>query len=177
MKKILALLLVALSFSSCEKDDICTEETTPRLILEFYDISNNANLKNVVDLKVKGEDAADFIVFNASLLDTNPERYIFNGNKIALPLKIDGTSTKYSLILNSKSTTASNEDFLQINYTPQNVFVSRACGFKTIFELSPVPNGVIRTDAATPDTFWIQDMNIVTTTIQTENETHIKIYF
>ena len=46
-----------------------------------------------------------------------------------------------------------------------------------IFSLNDNPNGVIKTDAATPDGFWIQDINIVTTNIETENETHIKIYF
>ena len=59
MKKILALLLITLSFSGCEKDDICTDETTPRLILEFYDISNPANLKTVLNLKVKGVGQTD----------------------------------------------------------------------------------------------------------------------
>lgn len=177
MKKILLLFLFALTFSSCEKDDICTEETTPRLILEFYDTSNNANLKNVVDLKVKGEGAADYIVFNSALEVDDEERYLFNGNKLELPLKIDGTTTKYSLILNSTSTTGDNEDLLEFNYTTENVFVSRACGYKTIFTLKASPDGVIKTDAATPDTFWIQDFNILTTNIATENETHIKIYF
>jgi hypothetical protein len=79
--------------------------------------------------------------------------------------------------LNSASSTGANEDFLQFNYTRQNVFVSRACGYKTIFELNATPNGVIKTDSTTPDGFWIQDINIVTTNIETENETHIKIYF
>jgi hypothetical protein len=176
MKKILALLLIAISFSACEKDDICTEETTPRLILEFYDISNNANLKEVIDLKVKAEGAADFIVFDSTLDEDNEERYLFNGSKLELPLKITEGSTKYSLILNSTSTVNINEDLLQFDYTPKNVYVSRACGYKTIFELNS-PIGVIKTDAAVPDGFWIQDMNILTTTIETENETHIKIYF
>ena len=164
MKRIIALLLIILTFSSCEKDDICTEETTPRLILEFYDISNPANLKNVVNLKVKGVgQTADLGTYNAV-------------SKIQLPLKIDGTTTKYSLILNSLDTTP-NEDFLQFDYTTQNVYVSRACGYKTTFTLNGSPNGVIKTDAAIPDSFWIQDINIQTTNITTENETHIKIYF
>lgn len=164
MKKIFVLLFIALSFSSCEKDDICTEETTPRLVLEFYDISNPANLKTVLNLEIKGVGQTDDLgTYNAV-------------SKIALPLKIDGTSTKYSLILNSTSSTLDNEDFLEFDYTHQNVYVSRACGYKTTFTLNS-PNGVIKTDALVPDTFWIQDINIQTTNITTENETHIKIYF
>ena len=166
MKKIVALLLfVILSFSSCEKDDICTDETTPRLVLEFYDISNPTNLKTVLNLKIKGIGATeDLGTFN-------------NVSKVELPLDITQDTTKYSLILNSTSLTLDDEDLLQFNYSRQNVFVSRACGYKTLFELNPTPTGVIKTDAAIPDGFWIQDINIQTTNIETENETHIKIYF
>jgi hypothetical protein len=175
MKKLLLLLLLIFSFSSCEKDDICAEETTPRLIMEFYDISNPANLKNVLNLKVKGNGATDFIVFNESLPIDNQNRYLFSGNKLELPLKINDSITKYSLVLNSTSTTNANEDFLQFNYTPQNIFVSRACGYKTIFTLNAAPDGVIQMDAALPDNFWILEYSILTTNITTENETHIKI--
>jgi hypothetical protein len=164
MKKIVLLLLLTITFSSCEKDDICAEETTPRLVLEFYDISNPSNLKNVLNLKVTGEGQSELGTYNGV-------------NKVELPLDIINDTTKYSLILNSVSSTGSNEDSLQFNYIHQNVFVSRACGYKTIFELNATPNGVIKTDAVTPDGFWIQDINIVTTNIETENETHIKIYF
>ena len=177
MKRILALLLITICFSGCEKDDICTDETTPRLIIEFYDISNPANLKNVLNLKVKGEGATDFIVFNESLPIDNPNRYLFSGNKLELPLKINDSITKYSLVLNSTSTANANEDFLQFNYTPQNIFVSRACGFKTIFTINPAPDGVIKTDPTIADNFWILDYSILTTNIITENETHIKILF
>lgn len=177
MKKIYLLLLVTLAFSNCEKDDICTDETTPRLILEFYDISNPTNLKDVTNLKVKAEGAADFIVFNTSLLETDPTRYLFNGNKLELPLDILHDTTKYNLTLRSTTPASANQDSLQFNYTRQNVFVSRACGYKTIFELNPTPNGVIKTDGATADGFWIQDINIQTTNIETENEVHIKILF
>ena len=177
MKKLLLLLLLIFSFSSCEKDDICAEETTPRLIMEFYDISNPANLKNVLNLKVKGNGATDFIVFNESLPIDNQNRYLFSGNKLELPLKINDSITKYSLVLNSTSTSVlPNEDLLEFNYTRQNVYVSRACGYKTIFTLNS-PIGVIRTDNETPDLFWMQNINIQTTNIDTENEVHIKVFF
>ena len=176
MKKILALVMLTAIFSSCEKDDICTDDTTPRLILEFYDITNNANLKSVVNLKVKAEGASDFIVFNTALAENDPVRYLYSGNKIQLPLRTDGTTTKYSLILNSMSSANINEDFLEFNYTPENVFVSRACGYKTIFELNNI-DGVIKSDITNPENFWIQDYTVLTTNIENENETHIKIYF
>ena len=164
MKRILALLLITICLSGCEKDDICTDDTTPRLILEFYDISNPSILKPVVNVLVTGEGQTALGTFNGV-------------SKIELPLDITNDTTKYSLILNSTSLSGANEDFLEFNYTRQNVFVSRACGYKTIFELNATPNGVVKTDALTADGFWIQDINIQTTNIETENETHIKIYF
>ena len=168
MKKILFLLFITIAFSSCEKDDICVDETTPRLILEFFDVSNPTIPKNVVNLKVKGVNQA---------LDLG----VFTGvSKVELPLDIAHDTAKYSLIFNSAGTAIPNEDFLEFNYTRHDVFVSRACGFKTIFTLNPSPNGVIVIDSATPGPgFWIQQDNIsiITTNIETENETHIKIYF
>lgn len=157
---------MAIYISGCEKDDICADETTPLLVVEFYDIANPANLKTVLNLKIKevGQ-TIDLGTFNGE-------------SKIKLPLKINDTSTKYSLIFNSGGTIIPpNEDFLQFNYTTQNVFVSRACGYKTVFTLDNNPNGVVKTDASIPNSFWIQDINIQNNSVTTENETHIKIYF
>ena len=168
MKKIFTLLIIALTFSSCEKDDICDANTptTPRLIIDFYDATNPTVLKNVVNLKVIGYGLAD-----EDALGT------FNGvSQIALPLKTTEDITKYRLILNSTSTTSINEDELQFDYTREDVFVSRACGYKTIFTLNPT-NSVSITDASVPDGVWIQEHTIETTNIYDENETHIKIYF
>ena len=165
MKKLLVLLLLSITFWGCEKDDICSEDTTPRIVLEFYDIANPANTKNVSGLKV------------TSVGQSSPYKTFTGVSKIELPLNITSNTTKYSLINNSTSSTLiPNEDFLEFNYTKQNIYVSRACGYKTTFELNTT-DGVLLTDATTPDLLWIQDINIQTTNIDNENETHIKIYF
>jgi hypothetical protein len=172
MKKIIALLLLGITFSSCEKDDICAEETTPRLILEFYDVNNPTVKKSVTSLKVTG-----YKTDNSTLLTDSLDT--FSGvSKIELPLRITEDITKYSLILNSTSTSVTpNTDILEFKYTRQNVFVSRACGYKTIFTLNS-PIGVTRTDSNTiDDGFWMQNINTQTTNITTENEVHIKVFF
>jgi len=74
--KITLLLIFTSSFSSCEKNDICAEETptTPRLIIEFYDSINTSVLKNVANLKATGNGASTSLEFNGV-------------NTIRLPLK------------------------------------------------------------------------------------------
>ena len=167
MKKVIALLLIALSLSSCEKDDICADGTTPNLIVEFFDIANPANRKSVPNLKVRGIGA---------LTDLGN----FNGvSIIELPLDITIDTVKFSLIINSTSTSAvmpPNEDFLQFNYTRQEFYVSRACGFNTFFELNS-PDGVLLSNSLPTGISWIKAINIQTNSITTENETHIKILF
>ena len=166
MKKIILLLfLLSLSFSSCEKDDICDEatSTTPKIVVEFYDELHPTVLKNVTNLKVKEAGVTTFFAFDAV-------------SKIELPLKTNEDITKYSFVNNSTDTTIDNEDFLQFNYTRENIFVSRACGFKTVFTLDPT-TPYIKSDTPTTDGIWIQTITVNTSNIITENETHIKIYF
>ena len=45
------LFLLLLSFTSCEKDDICDANTptTPRLVIDFYNISDASVKKNVTN--------------------------------------------------------------------------------------------------------------------------------
>lgn len=165
MRKIgILLVFFCCIFLGCEKDDLCDGNTitTPRVVIEFYDVNIPANLKTVSNLKVTGVDG------NTNLPDSLG---VFTGTTILLPLRASQDNTKYSLILNSTSTANANEDFLQFNYTRNNVYVSRACGYKTLFELQGNPS-------ITEDTNnWIQNLIVTTTKINDESETHIKIYF
>ena len=53
MKKyIFHIFILLVAFSSCEKDDICLEATTPMLVIRFYDINNPENVKSVNSLTV-----------------------------------------------------------------------------------------------------------------------------
>lgn len=165
MKKLVLIFVLSTLFSSCEKDDICdaATETTPMLIIEFYDVQRPTVLKNVTNLEVKEIGSTAVIPFT-------------NSSKIELPLKTNDNFTKYSFKLSSTSVTSVNEDFVQFSYTRQNIFVSRACGYKTIYNLSAI-NPYLKTDSVIPDGFWIQNLTVITSNIITKNETHIKIYF
>jgi uncharacterized protein DUF6452 len=176
MKKIfllLALVFVAGTFVHCEKDDICDANTptTPRLIIEFYDISSPTTLKNITDLQ---------LISDITGLDT----LVFNGvSKIQVPLNTDEDRSQFRFILNSESTDPLLifEDTLEFNYGRETVFVSRACGYKTLFDLN--------NDISLPDPYvlngnpnattgeWIKNIIIEKYNLENENETHIKIYF
>jgi hypothetical protein len=160
------IALLLLLTPGCEKDDICDEyaRTTPRLIVSFYDFSNANNLKNVNALEVYGDGANDVLGVYSSV------------NQIALPLRTTNDFTQYRFKLNSNNATASNTDYLQINYTRADVYVSRACGFKTIFQLA-TPNGLVLTDEQPADGTWIKNITISTPDISNEDETHVNIYF
>ena len=179
MKKIfLLLLLVIITSYSCEKDDICDANTptTPRLVIDFYNRNTPSVKKNVTNLKVIGEGMTQGIVFNKDA--TGEAQYLTNGSTISIPLKTDAKSSTYSFILNSGNSNPIliDTDQVTFNYTTNNFFVSRACGFKTLFILEP-NNPLVQTAVPTSKSKWMQVMNIEKSNIDNENETHIKVYF
>lgn len=180
MKKLIALLLIlGLGSSSCEPDDICDPNTptTPRMLIKFYDISNPSVQKNVTNLKVIGEGMTEGVEFNPSA--TSPEgKYLTNANSILLPLKTDQDGVKYQFILNSGNSNPAlvNTDILEFKYSRENLYVSRACGFKTIFNLDDT-NPFTLTDKIPADNLWIQYVIVAQKNITYENETIIKIFF
>lgn len=173
MKKLILLLFViALSFSSCEKDDICDPKTvtTSRLVITFYDVTNSSVKKNVTDLKIIGEGMTDGVSFNGTSL--------INGSTVSIPLKTNSDATTFRFILNAENTNPAliNEDILKFNYVRENLFVSRACGFKTEYTLDP-QTPYVHTDAVVPDQKWIQFIAVKNSIIANENETHLEIFF
>lgn len=189
MKKIISLLLIfTFGLSGCEKDDICDPDTptTPRLVITFYDINNPTVLKTVKDLKVIGEGKSETdgaIIFNENGI--GEEKYLANGSTISIPLKTDATSTSYTFILDSQNdnTAAINKDIMKFNYSPRDIYVSRACGFKTNFTLDA------QSDTTTPPTvpylqidsdlkgLWMQRVRVINYNVEFENETHIEVFF
>lgn len=176
MKKIVLITLstlLALSFWNCEKDDICAEGTpvTPRLIIEFYDAANPTVLKNVTNLRVEEFGTNNGVVFNETLLETNQARYLSNGNKIAIPLKTFDNNSKFDFILNYGDA-SEDTDAVSFAYNKEDIYISRACGYKTIFDLTDnVPNTFPASG------YWIQDIEVIQPNIENENEVHVKIYF
>lgn len=175
MKKAVTLLLafiVANAFWSCEKDDICPEgtPTTPSIVVEFYNKDNRSQLRNVFNLRVQAENME-------GPLPAGNENNLFNGSTIDLPLRTDADVTTYLLTYNFTATgSPANTDKITFNYTRNELYVSRACGYKTLFYLNESPaNGAVLED--TGDNLWIAEVVIEKPNIEDENETHIRIYF
>jgi len=168
MKKVSVLFLVISIFLGCEKDDICSSDTgtTPQLILRFYDIANQEETKAVPNLLVYGVNSLNEIVLfdGIGLLATNTD-------SIAIPLQTSDNFTRFVLHrdLEDGDFETGNIDIIIANYEREDVYVSRACGYKQIFnnlgiDLEPDPSN------------WVINSEILSTTINNENEAHVKIF-
>jgi hypothetical protein len=164
MKKIFLLLLASFFFSGCEKDDICdaTTATTPKVVIEFYDIANPTVLKNVLNLGVFNTDFTIGFGFP-------------NTSNIKIPLKTFQDTSVFYFIQNGSAdpTTDDNLDEVIFNYTRRTEYISRACGYKTLYTLNTVNPVTVTTDSNN----WIQNVTVSQPNIENENETHVKIYF
>ena len=161
--KIVLLLLFTFGLTNCEKDDICDPSlsTTPRVVIEFYSIQNPSVLLPVTNLSVKDPNITEAMLFNGV-------------SKIELPLKTFEDLTTFEFTINSTATNDSkNSDTVKFNYTRRDIYVSRACGFKTYYNLNGNDGLLIQTDANN----WIKDKTIINTQIESENDVHIKLFY
>ena len=158
MRKYLFLLIVFLFITSCEKDDICIDPTTPHLIIRFYDKDDTSKVKKVTNLKIAVKNSFDDIV------EIGATRTI---DSIALPLNVDIDITKIYLTKNVNDTSPGIEDVFNVNYSRDEVFVSRSCGYKTVY------NNVNATDLTND---WIQNISFTFTEIKNENQAHLNIF-
>jgi hypothetical protein len=167
MKKIVLItlsVLLSVSFWNCEKDDICAEGTpvTPRVIIEFYNAATPTVLKNVTNLGVIEPTLSSGFSFTAV-------------SKIQVPLKTTVNTTTLRFIQNGSDTVTTNDniDVITFNYQRVDEYVSRECGFKTLFYLNLTNPVVLTADGNN----WIQNIVVTQPNIENENEVHVKIYF
>lgn len=180
----LLVLFTAFVLLSCERDDICAETTatTPRLLIEFYNPSSTDELKSVLRLTAYGEGlVVDDNGMEIQPIESSDATILFNqnSNALALPLRIDAegelATVRFilekdtNLRLDDNTASNSNIDILEINYIPEFIYVSRACGYKSIYNNLDI-------DLQTDDNNWINNIDIVETTIENENTVHVRIF-
>lgn len=181
IRSLILIIIIIICYFSCERDDICPESTatTPRLIIDLYDNDNPDDQEYVYDLVVIGIDEEFNLpdpldAYNEYILSD----YNFSDvNSIVLPLKTDENTTQYTLIseatINDNGTDddltddyiEGNYDTITINYSREEVYVSKACGYKTIFT-----NVTLNLDSSDIDP-WILSRQPVNNNQSVEDET------
>ncbi|MFC2109625.1 DUF6452 family protein [Bacteroidota bacterium] len=148
MKKyLLILLVVIIGINSCEVDDFCTEATTPRLIISFYDFEDPSTYKEA-PIYVWANDKDS--IYEAIIVDS-----------IFVPLDPSTQNLTYKL---SQTKEVDQVDF---SYEVEDIFVSESCGFKSTFKnLKIVSNTNV----------WIKRIDISNAIIENETQAHVKIY-
>jgi hypothetical protein len=153
--KLIAIIFI-IALTSCERDDICTEAITPHLVVRFYDSANPTQTKNVSNLSIFVDSLGTDVLIGSVISSTD---------SIAIPLRIDEDLSKIKLSKNISGTDLA-DDF-KLNYSRSAVFVSRSCGFKTIYENLTVSDLT---------TNWIQNISVNKSIIDNETEAHISIF-
>ncbi|MEL6305293.1 MAG: DUF6452 family protein [Bacteroidota bacterium] len=170
MKKrfiLVLVLMVFIQFSACEKDDICVDGDTPNLVIGFFDAIDTADAKTVTLLRIK-ETSLD------TTLGTGDFDRTSTRDSIGVPLRTNEDNITFAMITDSADSDTDNEetgniDTLRITYNPREEFISRACGFVVQYDN-------IAIELTTDDDNWIQDINVVQTDIENENNIHVKIF-
>ena len=134
---------------SCEKDDICIENTTPNLIIRFYDNDNQTETKQIVLDSVWANNKEN--IYKNETIDSI----------IVLPLDLSQNNTLFKFSSNS------SEDEINFTYDRNDIFVSRSCGYKTIFENLQIDSN---------SSNWIKNISINNTIIENDTAAHITIF-
>ena len=164
---IVSIIFVLLT---CESDDICPEstQTTPRIVITFYDINNPNEKKNIESLGIYTVNNGQINIIEG-----------FNGvntDSIAIPLRDDELESNFMLSKDFSDATvipSGQTNHVYFNYEINEIFVSRACGFINNYNLSlALPYDPA--DTSDP-TSWISDIIILNDSITNENLSHVKI--
>ncbi len=155
-------------FSSCEKDDICVDGDTPLLVIGFFDAADTTESKRVTALRIFNTDITT-VLDNESFNDRSN-----SPDSLSVPLRTNEVTTSYHFISDSADDADTEEetgnvDTLTISYQVRENFISRACGFVANFD----DVSISLSEGAEN---WIQDIQIVQSTIENSNNIHVKIF-
>ena len=147
-----------LLFLGCSRDDICSGETltTPKLVIVFKNVLNPTEGKAVSGFSIKADYSNDVTVLETTSTDS-----------IAIPLRTAANETRFRFIQNT-DTNSENIDIVTFNYETNELYVSRACGFKTNYSNLTAE---VTDDAVN----WIQNIIIENQLVEDEQEAHITI--
>lgn len=170
LKYFLLLFFGILMFSGCQRDDICpaTTDTTPLLIISFYDFAEPDRPRSPNNLTIT-DTGRDSILF-----------YRISADSIGIPLKTDQDLTEYTFTRNAPDLNEENDepgplvpetDTLTFSYGRDEIYVNRACAFKVNFI------DLKTTLREGEDGGWIQNIVIEQTEVEDETQRHISIFY
>ena len=144
-----------LLFGGCQKDDICPPgtATTPLLVITFNDVTDLDRLKSVSGLAVRATGMEENFL--------EPE----TTNEVAIPLRTDENFTEYIFTRNA-GTENENQDVVTFTYSPNLVYLNRACGYKVEYLNLDVN---IHED----ENNWINAEIILQENVENETEPHL----
>ena len=162
---IACIVLFTIGISSCEKDDLCDPSlsVTPRLIITFVDITDPEERKTVDELQLKEIGASGF-----APLDSSGSTLLTDEDSIAVPLRTDNNRTSYDFY--REDATGINIDNIDFNYTLEEIYINRACGFKVTYNNL----GFVQNPESTGQE-WIRNVRVLTESVTSNNDIHIEI--
>ena len=159
------VFIMLLSAISCETDEICLEDLTPHLIVTFYNQNSPDELRPVFNLKVNIEGIEG---------EYKNETITTFTDSVSIPLMV--TENRTSIILtrpgDEDEGTEDNLDTISLVYTQEDIFVSRSCGYKTVYLDAKVT-------LTEDDDNWIEFLEPTADPLEIidENLAHVKIYY
>ncbi len=148
IKKFAFIFGIVLLFSGCERDDLCLENPATSMNTVFYDYTNQPAPKPL-QLTVTYQN--DTIVEPVQT------------DSILIPLPVHTNQALYVLIRGT------NPDTINISYQTEDLFVSKACGFKTVYKN-------LQIQLINDSDNWIKQVDIIQPDIVTDTVSHVKIY-
>jgi hypothetical protein len=134
------------------------------MVIEFKDVLNPSENKAVDRIQVQEIGSSDF-----APLDSTGSTSLNDSESISIPLRTNSTTTSYNLILTKDGTI--NSDNIDFSYVLEEEYVSRACGFRIIY------NDLSRFQ--TPEstgTQWIQRAVVVQENVTNNTDIHVQIF-
>ena len=152
MRKIWLFSFVLFLNASCEPDDVCSEASpsTPQIVFRLFDSSQPNQFKAVDTLRVTSLDGLASLKF-------------INTDSIALPVHV--VANKMNIVFNISN---GRTDRFEIDYLTQDVYLSRACGFQSTFQINSI-------EVEQPAS-WVSSIEIVTNKVIIDTLAHVKIY-
>ena len=160
MKKFLFLLILSCSafgvFNACEENDICIDQKTPNLIIKFNNENNPKEKMDSLFVSIKNSDDTYTAIAGGLGKDS-----------IVFPLPLEKTNHT-TIAVSRRSTVPDFLDVITINYDYHTEFVSKACGFKAVYNILNIES---------PTTNFIKSYKILRNEVTDQISAHIQFNY